>query len=399
MNQRIFYTLNLAVFTGMLGVGIVIPFLPMYAKTLGATTLSIGIFFASFPLAQMLFMPSIGRLSDQHGRKWFIAVGLLLCSLLSLWYIYAPNIVYLIIGRFVQGATMALVIPIATAYVGDLAPPDKRGTYMGIFSLFLTSSFGAGPLMGGWISDAYGMEASFYWMGGLNIVALIAVLLFLPETRSAAQKQVQHFSYRAMLSRPKVQGLALYRMVNSIQMGLWFSFLPLLATEILFMNKSQIGATIAAYMLVSSLVQVPMGRLADRMSRQVLIAVGGYLSSLAFALVFMSNGFVHLLFIGVIAGAMGAVAIPALSAIAADEGHHSGMGAIMGVINMAMSAGMMLGPVLAGALAGVIGLRALFLFSGVVGLLGTAAFGWLTIEDATALSAPELVVERRTEIN
>jgi multidrug resistance protein len=398
VDQRIFYTLNLAVFTGMLGVGIVIPFLPIYAKTLGATALSIGVFFASFPLAQMLFMPTIGRLSDQHGRKWFIASGLLLSSVLSLWYNFAPNIVYLIIGRFIQGATMALVIPIATAYVGDMAPPDKRGTYMGTFNLFLTSSFGMGPLMGGWISDVYGMEASFYCMGGLNLIALIAVLLFLPETRAATQRQAQHFSYRALLRRPRVQGLAVYRMVNAIQMGLWFSFLPLLATEILTMNKSQIGVVIAIYMLVSSLIQVPMGRLADRMDRQVLIAVGGYFSSFAFAAVFLTDGFVHLLLIGTIAGAMGAVAMPALSAIAADEGQHGGMGAVMGVTNMAMSAGMMLGPVLAGALAEVIGLRALFLFSGVVGLLGTAAFGWLTAEHRTAtVPTPELI-EKQTQV-
>ena len=66
---------------------------------------------------------------------------------------------------------------------------------------------------------------------------------------------------------------------------------------------------------------------------------------------------------------------------------------------MAMSAGMMLGPVLAGALAEVIGLRALFLFSGVVGLLGTAAFGWLTIEHPIPSPAAELVVERRTKIS
>jgi MFS family permease len=295
---------------------------------------------------------------------------------------------------------MALVIPIATAYVGDMAPPDKRGTYMGIFNLFLTSSFGMGPLMGGWVSDAYGMEASFYWMGGLNILALVAVLLFLPETRAATQRQVQHFSYRMLLRRPKIQGLALYRMVNAIQMGLWFSFLPLLATEILSMNKSQIGAVIAAYMLVSSLVQAPMGRMADRMDRQVLIAVGGYFSSFAFAAVFLTDGFVHLLLIGTIAGAMGAVAMPALSAIAADEGHHGGMGAVMGVTNMAMSAGMMLGPVLAGALAEVVGLRALFLFSGVVGLLGTAAFGWLTAEHHTgAEPTPALAAKKRTEVS
>ena len=91
--------------------------------------------------------------------------------------------------------------------------------------------------------------------------------------------------------------------------------------------------------------------------------------------------------------------MPALTALAADEGHHGGMGAIMGVLNMAMSAGMMLGPVLAGGLAEFIGLRSLFVFSGVVGVLGTSLFSWLSREHrAAAVVAPELV-ERRTEVS
>src|SRR5215510_5678878 len=175
----------------MLGIGIVIPFLPIYAKTLGATSITIGVFFASFPLAQMLFMPLISHWSDRHGRKWFIASRLLLSSLLSLWYVYAPTIGYLIIGRFIQGGLMALVLPIASAYVGDLAPPQQRGTYLGIFNLFLTSSFGLGPLAGGWISDHYGIAASFYWMGGLTVLAFLAVLLFLPESHGNAHAKAQ----------------------------------------------------------------------------------------------------------------------------------------------------------------------------------------------------------------
>lgn len=400
MDQRTFYILNLAVFTGNLGMGIVVPFLPIYAKTLGATGLTIGIFFASHPLAQMLFMPAIGRLSDQHGRKWFIAAGLLLCSLLSLWYIYAPGIVYLILGRFLQGAVIALIIPIASAYVGDLAPPEKRGTCMGIFNLSLTSSFGIGPLVGGWLSDAYGMAFSFYWMGALNLVAFLAVIVLLPEAHPAAHAKAQPSSYRTLLRRPKIQGIAFYRMVNSIQMGLWFSFLPLFATDALNMNKGQIGTILATYMLVSSLVQVPSGRLADRMDRHVLIAIGGYLGSLAFAAVWLAGGFVHLLLIGALAGAMGAMTMPALTAIAADEGHHGGMGAIMGVLNMALSAGMMIGPVLAGVLAEFVGLRPLFILSGVVGIFGTLLFSWLTAEHLTAATpAAELAVERRTEVS
>ncbi len=398
VNERIFYTLNLAVFTGNLGMGIVIPFLPIYAKTLGATGLTIGVFFASFPLAQMLFMPFIGRLSDQYGRKKFIALGQFLCSLLSLWYIYAPDMFWLILGRFLQGGVLALIIPISTAYVGDLAPPDKRGSYMGIFNLFLTSSFGIGPLIGGWLSDAYGMESSFYLMGALNLASFLAVLLLLPETHSTTHAQRQPASYRALLRRPKIRGLAFFRMINSIQMGLWFSFLPLLSIEVLRMNKGQIGTVLATYMLVSSLVQVPFGRLADRMNRHLLIAAGGYLASVAFAAVWFAQGFVYLLLVGALAGAMGAMAMPALTALAADEGHHGGMGALMGIMNMAMSAGMMLGPVLAGVLAEVTGLRSLFIFSGIVGVLGTATFSWLTAEhDALAVATPEFV-EKTTEV-
>ena len=90
--------------------------------------------------------------------------------------------------------------------------------------------------------------------------------------------------------------------------------------------------------------------------------------------------------------------MPALTAMAADEGHHGGMGAVMGVLNMAMSMGMMLGPVLAGGLTEVIGLRGLFLFSGMVGIIGTASFSWLVAEQRTAaMSAPELV-EKQTQL-
>ena len=256
-----------------------------------------------------------------------------------------------------------------------------------------------GPLAGGWISDRYGMAASFYWMGGLTVLAFLAVLIFLPDSHGNAQNKVQPTSYRQLLQRPKVQGLALYRMVNSIQMGLWFSFLPLLATEILHLSKSQIGTIIASHMLVSSLVQVPAGRWADRMSRRLLVSIGGYVGSIAFLTVIYAQGFAHLLIIGTFTGAMGAVAMPALTALAADEGQDSGMGAIMGVLNMAMSVGMMLGPVLAGMLAEFFGLRMLFVFGAVVGMIGTFAFARYTVEQAGhGLATPDLR-GRQTELS
>lgn len=397
MSQRVFYTLNLAIFTSMLGMGIVIPFLPIYARTLGATGIGIGFFFASFPLAQMLFMPTIGRVSDRRGRKGFIAAGLFISSLVSLWYVYAPNMIYLTMGRFLQGGTLAMILPISTAYVGDLAPAERRGTYMGIFNLFLTSSIGIGPLLGGWLSDAYGMEASFYFMGGLNALAFFLVFFFLPEARGSAGASAHRSSYRDLLRRPKVKGLALYRMANAMQLGLWYSFLPLLAAEALHLSRSQIGYVIAAYMLVSSLVQVPFGYLADRVSKRALITVSGYFGSLAFATVLFAQEFAHLLLIGSVTGVMGAISMPAMNVLAANEGQSGGMGAMMAVLSMAMSAGLMVGPVVAGVLAEIYGLHSLFVFGALMGIVGTFLFARLTVEEQVAITPePE---EGRAEVS
>ena len=393
MDKRVFYTLNIAVFTSMLGMGIVLPFMPIYARTLGATGITIGIFFASFPLAQMVFMPLISRLSDRHGRKMFMVLGLLGSSLLSLWYVYAPNMLYLTLGRFLQGAAVALTLPIATAYVGDIAPAEKRGTLMGIFNLSMTSSIGLGPLVGGWLSDQYGMEFSFYWMCLLNALACGLVLVLLPSSHSTGKAAVRRASYRQLLARPRVKGLALYRVVNTIQMGLWFSFLPLLGTEILNINHTMIGWALACYMLVSSLVQVPFGRMADRFSKRLLIITSGLIGSFVFSFMFFVWTFWHLLLIAAVTGAMGAMAMPALNAMAAEEGQDGNMGAVMGMLNMAMSVGMMLGPVLGGLVLDVSGLRPLFIFGAVAGVLGTFGFARLT----TAAPLPAVAAPRLAE--
>lgn len=366
----------------MLGMGIVIPFLPIYAKTLGATGVSIGVFFASFPLAQIAFMPAIGRLSDRRGRKAFIAAGLLLGGLTSFAYVSAPDMAVLTLIRFFQGLAVALILPISTALVGDLAPPEKRGTLMGVFNLFLTSSIGVGPLVGGWLSDTYGMTTCFHLMGGLNCVAFGIVAVWLREPRADHAAAADRPSYRALLRRPGVRGLAVYRMVSAIQVGLWFSFLPLLALDVLHISRSRIGIVMAVYMLVNSLVQVPFGHLADRYSKRRLIVLSGWLASAAFVTLLFSRDFWDLLLIGAFTGVMGALAQPALTALAAGEGQRSGMGAVMGVLSMALSTGMMLGPVLAGLLSDLVGLRALFGFGALAGGLGTLAFARLTPTDS-----------------
>jgi len=157
MRRKIFITLCLSIFSAMLGMGIVAPLLPLYAQHYGAAGLMIGLVFASFSISRTLFLPLIGRLSDRKGRKIFITAGLLLFTLTSVGYICAANILILILTRVFQGIAAAMVIPIALAYMGEITPEGKEGTYMGLFNLFFFGGLATGPILGGIVKDAFGL--------------------------------------------------------------------------------------------------------------------------------------------------------------------------------------------------------------------------------------------------
>jgi len=127
MSKKIFNILFISIFSAMLGLGIIAPLLPAYAKGLGATGLWLGIIFAGFSFSRVVFMPIIGRISDKRGRKKFICSGLLLYSLISLLYPLAKGVYSLTVIRLIHGFASSLVVPIAMAYVGETVDKGKEG--------------------------------------------------------------------------------------------------------------------------------------------------------------------------------------------------------------------------------------------------------------------------------
>ena len=77
MIRKVFPILALSIFSSMLGVGIIAPLLPLYAESLGATGIWLGIIFGGFSISRAIVMPIIGRLSDRHGRRPILGIGLL----------------------------------------------------------------------------------------------------------------------------------------------------------------------------------------------------------------------------------------------------------------------------------------------------------------------------------
>ena len=111
MIRRAFPSIALISFSTLLGTGIIIPLIPIYATTLGATGMDIGIILAGYSISRVVALPIISRLSDRYGRKPFILTGLLFYTVLSLGYIFAASVPQLILVRVLHGIAAGMTTP------------------------------------------------------------------------------------------------------------------------------------------------------------------------------------------------------------------------------------------------------------------------------------------------
>lgn len=375
--RKIFFVLFISVFSCMLGVGTIVPILPIYAETLGASGLWLGAIFAGFSLSRIVFMPLIGKFSDRMGRKRFIALGLLIYTLSSLGFIYANNVQALTLVRIIQGFSSAMILPIAMAFIGDISPPGKEATYMGIITVALFLGFGGGPILGGITKDLFTIEADFMVMGGLCLIAFFLVLIYLPRSSSIHKNAPPlDIPFTTMLQSRSVMGICFYRFASAFCRGSIMAFLPLYAHNALKLNGSQIGLVTASSILLTAVLQLPFGKLADRLNRKMLVLWGSILYFSIIPLIPYTLNFSQILLLNIILGFFGALSLPAASAMILREGKQFGMGSTMAIFNVAMSAGLAVGPVVSGIILDLLGLPEVFYCCTILGLLGTGIVAW-----------------------
>lgn len=164
----------------LVGFGLVLPILPQYAERFGAGAALIGVLSASFSLAQLLFAPVWGRLSDRFGRKPILLISLFGTALGSLLTGVAGSIWILFLGRIVDGVSGASV-SVAQAAVGDVSPPSQRARLMGLLGAAFGVGFVAGPAIGA-LAALGGPHLPFFIAAAIAAVNGIIAIKRLPET-------------------------------------------------------------------------------------------------------------------------------------------------------------------------------------------------------------------------
>lgn len=381
--KRAFAGLFVATAATMLGIGIIVPILPLYAENMGASGVVLGLIFAGFALSRGVTAPVIGRVSDQYGRKRLLVVGLAGYSLLSIGYVFAPTPLVVAAIRTAQGFTSVMVTPIAQSYVADITPPGREGEFMNLFYISMFGGMAIGPSIGGYLADAYSFAAPFYAMAAVGGVAMALIVVLVTESPAAddgpsGEALSISDSLRAVARDRQMRGLIAYISARGFYRWGFNAFFPVFAVSAIAFSRTEVGVLLSGYMVAGGLLQYPLGRLADRLAHyRTAFIVGG--STLSAVSMLVLTTFTHVVAIAALVVGMGvfsAISRASAVAIRTERGRVHGQGVITGAFTTSMSAGQVLGPLAFGMVVDLLDIQAAFYLGGIVGLAGTAGAYW-----------------------
>jgi len=344
--------LFLTVFIHLLGFGIIIPLLPYYAETYGATGLTVGLLTTSFSFSQFVFAPFWGRLSDRVGRRPILIGSLLLTGVSYLVYAAAGSLALLFASRILAGVAGA-VLSTAQAYVADTTTPENRTKGMGLIGAAFGMGFIFGPAIGGVLSR-WGFAAPAYASASLALAAAVFAFLRLPESlpreaRAGAAARRSRTTLREALARPAVGTVLGLFFVATLCFSGMETILALFCQRFYGWGPHEIGYLFAYVGVVAASMQLGIvGALARRFGERALVRAGLALMGAAF----VTAGLVpplalFLLAMGAIAVASGLVT-PSLSGLISIATPADEQGGILGVYQSLGSLARAAGPFLGG---------------------------------------------------
>jgi DHA1 family multidrug resistance protein-like MFS transporter len=384
MRSRPFIVLFISDLVANMGISMVSPLLPVYAKDLGASGIWIGLTFSIFAVSQTAISPFAGGWSDRHGRKPFIIAGLLLYFVAALGYLTAGTFLQVLAFRLLSGFGTSLIFSVARAYIGDIVPEGHEGRWFGVFATADVIGFGSGPIFAGTIRQVFGFSSVFIGMALLmgSAAAIVAVLLPAHTATERAAGVVGQTtdalgSLRALRDR-MVFALTFLMALQSLIFGATLSFLGV-RLENLGVDAVLVGLAFSMQSLASGVSQPIAGYLADVGSRLGIVLVGLLMAAVSlFALGIVTHlGVIYALLF--VAGLGSSAAMVGAGAMQVAVGRRVGMGTVLGLGSAGNGIGVIFGSVVGGFVVGLFNApAAAFEFGAVVMLLGIPVFVWMT---------------------
>ena len=353
-NRRSMAILVVTLVVVMLGFGMIIPLIPFYIDAFGASGSELGLLMATFAAMQFFFAPVWGRLSDRHGRKWILMIGILGNALSQLFFGLSTELWMLFASRALTGILSAATLPTAMAYIGDSTSEEDRGGGMGMIGAAMGAGMVLGPGLGGWLATQ-SLSLPFFVAAGLSMLTLLFVLLALPESlpkeaRTQGGKSLQGPQFGEMwraLFGP-IGFLLILAFLVSYGLSNFEAVFGLYALERYDYGPARVGTILTVIGLASAIVQGGLtGPLAKRWGAVTIIRASLLGSAIGFVLMLQAKTYVAVLLTVSFFIVSNALLRPAVSALISQRAT-GGQGMAMGLNNSFMSLGRMVGPAWAG---------------------------------------------------
>src|SRR5262245_25105059 len=356
----------ITIFIDLIGFGIVIPVLPLYAERYGASETTVGILLATYSAMQFVFAPILGRLSDRVGRRPVLllsligtSVGFFLMGLAPrmpgglVIFAMAPTLTWLFVARIVDGISGGN-ISTAQAYIADVTPPEQRSRGMGLIGAAFGLGFIFGPAIGGVLSHI-STEAPFFFAAAMAAANATALYFFLPESlslehRSAARRGGVLEVLEEAGSWQLGAVMATY-FFSTVSFAMMTSTFALFAAHRFHFTVANTGYLFAYVGVIGAVIQGGLlGRLVKMFGEKPLMVTGTAtfaaglfcfpLSTTVTALIITSTGF-----------AIGnSLMTPTLNGLASKSVSAAWQGRVLGVMASVASLARIIGPVLGGVL-------------------------------------------------
>ncbi len=338
---------------GLLAVGATLPVLPRYVRgPIGSTDLAVGMVTGAFAVTGLAFRPLAGHIADARGRRITVIAGALVTALAGVLYFVPAGVPGLIVARLFLGAGEGMVFTAGSAWVVDLAPPDRRGRLIGLYGLAIWSGLSLGPPIGELLLHASSFELVWAFAAGAPLVgAVIASRIperFIPTGGARARGP--------LIARESL------RPGSILALGV-VGFAAISAFLVLLLDQRDIGhgaETFAAFAATVVLVRLLGGDLPDRVG-PVPCAIGATLVE-AFGLALIAAASTPAMAIvgAMVMGGAYSTLYPSLALIALEQVPEERRGVTLGTFTAFFDIGVGLGSGLVGVAASLGGYGAAF---------------------------------------
>ena len=377
-------------FIGYLGSYMRLPVIPLYARSIGADTVQIGIINSAFLLIAGIMSLPLGILSDRFGRKLFASLGLIVLSVTSFLLYFSKTPMQIMWIYLLFGAGLAAFGPTMMSFVADFSPRTHLGRSYGWYTTAIYTSMSLGPAIGGFIAQQRGFLQVFHISGMIIFLSFWVVVLFLPPTHlviaDRPKKRKPSIIVRELLKNRPLLSCWLVTFGGCFALGMFVTFLPLHAQN-QNLTVWQIGLVFAVQGLANALSRIPFGHLSDKVAnRSTLVVIGfiGFAASMAgFAI---SKSIIHFVTFAIAFGASMGLAFTSVGALIAEVDSLESRGLAMGGYNTCIYFGMMASSASMGGIIRKIGFEGGFFITAVINLF-LVGFFYLLMKEFSRIKA------------